>query len=132
MKINLINGEFVANGAIWNKNGDHPEDYVGDTDGLENGELRKFSAEHRKANDWEGDVVRRYRHPSIPGTNVCAHCGLTLHDHGWLDKEDQVVCPGDLVVTTFDKDYNPHYSTIKPKVFNTLAPTDLAALMHKP
>ena len=107
--------------AIWNKNGDHPNDYVGDADGLENGEMRKFSAEHRKVNDWEGGVVRRYRHPNISGMIICAHCGNDMHDHGWLDKEDQVVCPGDVVITTFNNNTEPTYGAIKPKVFESIS-----------
>ena len=42
----------------WFKNGDHPDDYSKTHDGYENGELRKFPPEERKANGWEGDVVR--------------------------------------------------------------------------
>jgi hypothetical protein len=107
-------------GDIWNKNGDHPNDYVGDTEGLENGEMRTFSGEYRKERDWEGSVVRRYRHPNVPGTNVCAHCGETLHDHGWIDKEDQEVCPGDVILTIPQLDGTLRYTPIKQKTLNAV------------
>lgn len=46
-------------------------------------------------------AVRYYRNPDFSGDSRCSHCGRLMHAHGWLDKpvEDQVVCPGDWVVT---------------------------------
>lgn len=72
----------------WFKNGDHPHDAceeLTDSDG------------HRFYS--EGRVVRYYRHPYIPGVQVCAHCGTAMHEHGFIDQgsDGQVVCPGDWV-----------------------------------
>ncbi|MGH9001953.1 MAG: hypothetical protein ACRDYV_02380 [Acidimicrobiia bacterium] len=73
-------GEVVAARQWW-RNGDHPDD--GPT--------------YR-----EGAVVRYYRHPEVPGSQVCTECGAVMHDHGWIDQGDDghTVCPGDWVVTT--------------------------------
>ncbi len=68
--------------------------------GIENGQLRIFTAEECKTNKWEGQVVRYYRNPTDDGNRVCS-CGKRMHDHGWLDQGDwsYVVCPGDWIVT---------------------------------
>ena len=47
----------VIEATQWGKNGDHPEDYAKDTQGLENGELRTFTGAERKAKDWEGAKI---------------------------------------------------------------------------
>lgn len=60
----------------WLKNGDHPLD--GDP-----------------AN--EGDFVRYYRHPQFPGQDECSGCGFINHVHGWIDRFDRVICPGDYI-----------------------------------
>lgn len=85
----------------WFKNGDHPDDYKEDHQGLENGELRAFTGAERKANAWEGGVVRYFRHPDIPGETICPGCKRIMHEHGFLDcgGEGQRVCPGDWVLT---------------------------------
>jgi hypothetical protein len=86
----------------WFKNGDHPLDYAEDREGFENGELVTFSAALCKSKEWEGAIVRYLRHPNIDGLTDCHLCGATMHEHGWLDEggNGQVVCPGDLIVTT--------------------------------
>ena len=86
----------------WFKNGDHPLDYAEDREGFENGELVTFSAALCKTNGWEGAIVRYFRHPNIDGLTDCHLCGATMHEHGWLDDggNGQIVCPGDLIVTT--------------------------------
>lgn len=78
----------------WFKNGDHPEDGDPET---------------------EGKVVRYYRHPAVPGTNVCEQCGKTMHDHGWIDTLEggHVVCPGDYVITGVAGEHYP----CKPEIF---------------
>lgn len=87
----------------WFKNGDHPEDYVGDVEGIVEGidgeKTLIFSAQYRKEKDWEGDVVRRYRNPYNPGNGVCEVCGKIFHIHGWIDqgKDGITVCPGDWI-----------------------------------
>jgi len=99
----------------WLKNGDHPLDYSKDHDGLENGEVRVFTAAERKANCWEGDVVRYYRDPYTPGTSACKHCGQTMHVHGWIDTLEggHIVCPGDWIITGVKGEHYP----CKPDIF---------------
>lgn len=92
------NGPFTA--YLWYKNGDHPNDYATPVEGFENGELTTFSPKHQKANDWEGQIVRRYRNPHVPGETTCTRCGETMHVHGWIDNESLngiIVCPGTYV-----------------------------------
>ena len=86
----------------WFKNGDHPLDYAEDREGFENGELVTFSAALCKAKEWEGAIVRYFRHPNIDELADCPLCGATMHEHGWLDEggNGQAVCPGDFIVTT--------------------------------
>ncbi len=92
----------------WFKNGDHPQDYVQSTMGFENGELREFDGAYRKAHDWEGGVVRRFRHPYISGLKMCKVCNHTMHDHGWIDQGENgiPVCVGDFVVTKPDGSFS--------------------------
>ena len=63
--------------------------------------MRVFTGAHRKAQEWEGDVVRYYRHPDYLGDSRCDQCGETLHVHGWIDTLEQGhrVCPGDWIIT---------------------------------
>lgn len=98
----------------WFVNGDHPKDYASDQPGLEGGELRNFSGAERKAKNWEGEVVRYYRHPSVSGDAVCASCGKVMHFHGWIDKGNDglTVCPGDYIVTTPSGEHH----AVKPAV----------------
>ncbi len=102
-------GIYTATGerlfaAQWFKNGDHPMDYAQPVQGLENGEMREFSTDHQREQDWSGGVVRRDRHPAVAGTSVCADCGQTMHVHGFIDEggEDNHVCPGDWIITQKD------------------------------
>lgn len=99
----------------WFKNGDHPDDYSKDHDGWEGGELRVFTGAERKANGWEGDVVRYFRHPGVPGEQVCQHCGSTMHVHGWIDTLEggHNVCPGDWIITGVKGERYP----CKPDIF---------------
>lgn len=77
----------------WLKNGDHPKDNCRVVTPVP-GDGEPFLS--------EGKVVRRYRHPELPGTDQCLCCGKLLHDHGWIDQGDRglMVCPGDYVITT--------------------------------
>ena len=62
----------------WFKNGDHPKDGPADS---------------------EGRVVRYFRLAGV-GAQKCTGCGYRMHEHGWIDQpEDQIVCPGDWIVT---------------------------------
>ena len=105
----------VIEATRWWKNGDHPEDYIKDTQGFENGEPRIFTGIERKANKWEGAVVRYFRRPSISVESTCKHCGLIMHIHGWIDTLEggSIVCPGDWVITGVVGEYYP----CKPAVF---------------
>ena len=99
----------------WFKNGDHPLDYSCNHDGLEGGELRTFTAAERKANDWEGDIVRYYRHPGVDSQTPCKHCGQIMHIHGWIDTLEggHIVCPGDWIITGVKGEHYP----CKPDIF---------------
>lgn len=105
----------VIDATQWFKNGDHPEDYAKDHDGLEGGVLRVFTGAERKAKDWEGDIVRYYRHPAVEGDTPCKHCGGRMHDHGWIDTLEggHIVCPGDFVITGVKGEHYP----CKPDIF---------------
>jgi len=105
----------VIEATQWFKNGDHPEDYIGDTDGFENGEIRVFSGDYRKEHEWEGSVVRYFRHPDVPGDHECMYCGKTMHVHGWIDTLEggHNVCPGDWIITGVAGEKYP----CKPKIF---------------
>lgn len=105
----------VIEATRWFKNGDHPLDYSLTHDGFENGELRQFSPEERKANSWEGDIVRYFRHPEVSGESTCNHCGKIMHDHGWIDTLEggHIVCPGDWIITGIEGEHYP----CKPQIF---------------
>ena len=105
----------VIEATQWFKNGDHPLDYSSTHDELENGEPRQFSPEERKANNWEGDIVRYYRHPEVPGERTCMHCEKTMHDHGWIETLEggHIVCPGDWIITGVAGEMYP----CKPDIF---------------
>lgn len=93
----------VIEATQWFKNGDHPKDYADNDDGA-----------GRKANDWEGDVVRRHRLPG--GSHAqCAHCGDTMNNHGWIDTLEggHIVCPGDWIITGVRGEFYP----CKPDIF---------------
>ena len=64
----------------WFRNGDHPED----------GSPGK-----------EGQVVRYFRHPAVPGDEEHSLCGHTWHVHGWIDTLEggHNVCPSDWIIT---------------------------------
>lgn len=105
----------VIEATQWLKNGDHPLDYSRTHDGLENGEPRQFSPEERKTNNWEGDIVRYYRHPEVSGERTCIHCGKIMHDHGWIDTLEggHIVCPRDWIITGIKGEHYP----VKNEIF---------------
>lgn len=106
----------VIDATQWFKNGDHPFDYAESHQGFDGGELRTFSGEERKANDWEGGVVRYYRTPSLDGQNPCKHCAQIMHVHGWIDTLEggHIVCPGDWIITGVQGERYP----CKPDIFD--------------
>ncbi len=100
----------------WFKNGDHPGDYSKTHCGFEKGEPREFHSDERRAKGWEGDVVRYFRHPAIPGASKCVICKIQFHDHGWIDEggPGTTVCPGDWVITA----PNGEHYTMQPGIFS--------------
>jgi len=82
-----IKGGMVA--TRWFKNGDHPED-----------DCEIFDGSDGKQFQGEGKVVRYFRHPGIPGGEICNNCGHLANEHGWIDQGElgQVVCPGDIII----------------------------------
>jgi len=72
----------IVQATRWFRNGDHPHD----------------APLNAPPGEMEGRVVRYYRHPRFPGTTLCPACELPLRLHGWLDREDLIVCPGSWVV----------------------------------
>lgn len=87
----------------WHKNGDHPEDDCGTFDVGEG----PFQS--------EGRVVRYFRHPDVNGETPCKHCGVDMHDHGWIDtlEAGHNVCPGDWIITGIKGERYP----CKPDIF---------------
>lgn len=92
----------VVEAHQWFKNGDHPLDYskpVLDPYGQPNG----ITAEYRKENNWEGDVVRHFSRPEPEYSADLKHdkCGRVWYDHGWIDTLEggHTVCPGSWIIT---------------------------------
>ena len=105
----------VIDATQWFKNGDHPVDYIKDVTVTEDGVLRTYTGDEAKSMGWEGYVVRYYRHPSVPGTEICKECGRIANDHGWVDTLEggHRVCPGDYVITGIKGEIYP----CKPDIF---------------
>lgn len=121
MKFTKIPVEIDA--SQWFKNGDHPLDYSRTHDGFENGEIRRFSPDERKANGWEGDIVRYFRRPDVPGDRICRECPRKMNDHGWIDTKEggHIVCPGDWIITGIAGENYP----CKPDIFEkTYVPSE--------
>jgi hypothetical protein len=94
----------VIDAEQWLKNGDHSRDNTQDfirADGL------VFKG--------EGHVVRYYRRPDDDGERLCQHCGMRMHEHGWIDTLEggHIVCPGDWIITGVNGEMYP----CKPDVF---------------
>lgn len=108
----------VIEAVQWFKNGDHPLDYSKDHQGLENGEMRTFTAAERKQQRWEGDIVRYFRRPDVSDSQVCSHCGHTMLIHGWIDTLEggHIVCPGDWIITGVKGENYP----CKPDIFEAI------------
>jgi hypothetical protein len=82
----------VVDADQWFRNGNHPED----------------------GNDGEGKVVRYFRRPDVPGETPCRHCGVRMHEHGWIDTKEggHIVCPGDWIITGVQGEQYPCKSDI--------------------
>jgi hypothetical protein len=105
----------VIEATQWFKNGDHPDDYANDVQGFEGQHQKTFPAAWCKEKNWEGQVVRYFRRPDVRGETKCKHCGVRMHDHGWIDTLEggHVVCPGDWVITGVKGEHYP----CKPDIF---------------
>ncbi|SRR5216684_933967 len=105
----------VVEATQWFKNGDHPDDYRDPRQGLEQQEVREFSGEYARSHEWEGAIVRYFRHPGVGGETVCKHCGIRMHEHGWIDTLEggHIVCPGDYIITGVKDEIYP----CKPDIF---------------
>ena len=95
----------------WWKNGDHPQD-----------ESVEQKAEDGSVLLTEGKVVRRYRHPDVPGGEECGHCGNIMADHGWIDTLEggHIVCPGDWIITGVEGERYPCKPDIFEKTYETV------------
>jgi hypothetical protein len=105
----------IIEATRWFKNGDHPDDYKSDMPEIIDGELTTISGPRRRDLAWEGEVVRYFRHPGIPGADKCAICGNIMHVHGWIDTLEggHIVCPGDWIITGVKGERYP----CKPDIF---------------
>lgn len=106
---------LVIEATQWFKNGDHPKDYEKPLSGIENKQEVTYTPEQRKTAGWEGDVVRYFRRPDVPGISVCKHCNDKFNNHGWIDTLEggHNVCPGDWIITGVKGENYP----CKPDVF---------------
>lgn len=106
---------IVVEATQWFKNGDHPEDYAVATPGMIDGVCQMIPGSYRQEREWEGAIVRYFRHPSIPGEKLCEHCGQTMHVHGWIDTLEggHIVCPGDWIIRGVKGEFYP----CKPDIF---------------
>lgn len=106
---------IVIEATQWFKMGDHPEDNQPDV--VVSEDCAKMFPEMKIGDTFkgEGKVVRYYRHPEIPGTSICKHCGVIMHDHGWIDTLEggHNVCPGDWIITGIKGERYP----CKPDIF---------------
>lgn len=94
----------VIEATQWFKNGDHPDD--GD---------ERFDSGEFKGELYEGRVVRYYRTPDMDGQTPCKHCGVIMHEHGWIDTLEggHIVCPGDWIIRGVKGEKYP----CKPDIF---------------
>ena len=95
----------------WFKNGDHPDDHH------PQGTSRDTVSNDRYWDylQTEGKVVRRYCRPDKSGEELCKHCGVRMHDHGWIEtlEAGHNVCPGDCIITGVKGERYP----CKPDIF---------------
>jgi hypothetical protein len=111
----------VIEATQWFKNGDHPDDYAMDAPGFHRdeatGELLTviITGEHAKEHGWEGQIVRYFRRPDVDGERPCEHCGVRMHEHGWIDTKEggHIVCPMDWIITGVQGERYP----CKPDIF---------------
>lgn len=97
----------VVQATQWFKNGDHPEDHCG--------ESMTDPVTGEKYTVIEGELVRYFQRPDVPGESSCSECGLSMNQHGWIDTLEggHIVCPGDWIITGVQGEYYP----CKPDIF---------------
>lgn len=93
---------IVIEATQWHKNGDHPQDQVGEV-------LPDPMYPDKTYEVLEGKVVRFYRHPEVIGNRAHCdfpdtrrpQCAFTMDEHGWIDTMEggHTVCPGDWIIT---------------------------------
>lgn len=110
---------LVIKADQWFKNGDHPDDGTEvfperNTPGLPSTFSPLYTGEYA-GQRLEGKVVRYFRHPSVGGERPCDHCGVRMHEHGWIDTKEggHTVCPGDFIITGIQNERYP----CKPDIF---------------
>lgn len=93
-KLKFRKKPIIIEATQWFKNGDHPDD---------------------GPKEFEGKIVRYFRHPSIHGYYICRECGLNMHCHGWIDTLEggHNVCPGDWIIIGIKGEHYP----CKPDIF---------------
>lgn len=108
---------IVIDAHQWHRNGDHPDDTVGEqrTDAL-TGET--YTAR-------EGAVVRFFRRPGVPGESACSECGRPFDDHGWIDtlEDGHRVCPTDWIITGVAGEQYPCKDSIFRETYEPVADT---------
>lgn len=96
---------IVIEAHQWFENGDHPKD---------NSKILIHS-ETKEPFLSEGEIVRFFRHPGIPGRLTCSKCLRRISDHGWIDTPEggHNVCPGDWIIKGIKGELYP----CKPDIF---------------
>jgi hypothetical protein len=98
----------VIEATQWFKNGDHPQD-------------NSCPISPSNPDLSEGEVVRYFCRPDIPGDQLCRKCGgedeydVPMSYHGWIDTLEggHIVCPGDFIITGVQGERYP----CKPDIF---------------
>lgn len=99
----------VVEATQWFKNGDHPDDGIGEMVTPVPGD----GAEYPRV---EGRVVSFHRHRGMPrGELIHPGCQNKLKDHGWVATLEggHIVCPGDWIITGIKGEHYP----CKPDIF---------------
>ena len=101
----------VIEATRWWRNGDHPEDRVGEW-------LDDYATASGRYQRLEGAVVRYFRRPEAAYASAVIHatCDHPWHDHGWIDTLEggYTVCPGDWIITGIAGERYP----CKPGIFD--------------
>lgn len=109
----------IVEAARWFENGDHPADYVSPREGTNKANQPvTVTAQYAQDHKWEGEVVRRFRHPTVAGSQLCEQCQEPMDIHGYLEpskvRPGMPVCPGDWVITDPD---GAGYTPMRPDLF---------------